>query len=249
MYSDKIRLQALDLLAEGTSVAEVVAALGVGRTTVTRWRASGDRTPRQRRPCPRCDGAPLDGPGYSRLLGFYLGDGHLTRQPRQWVLSIACDARYVRIIDEVRAALVATLPAVRIHHIERQGATLVQAGWMHWPCLFPQHGRGRKHERRILLEDWQRTIIETHVDGFLQGLLHSDGSRVRNWATRPVAGRQKRYEYPRWQFVNHSDDIRDLYCWALDLVAVPWRRSSWKTISVSRREAVDRLDSLVGLKA
>ncbi|ANH40083.1 hypothetical protein I601_3678 [Nocardioides dokdonensis FR1436] len=55
--------------------------------------------------------------------------------------------------------------------------------------------------------------------------------------------------YPRWQFSNTSDDIRDLCCWALDLVDVAWRRSSTTTISVSTRAGVARLDELVGLKS
>ena len=44
----------------------------------------------------------------------------------------------------------------------------------------------------------------------LRGLFHSDGSRTNNWATRNVAGERKRYDYPRWEFVNRSDDIFDI---------------------------------------
>jgi hypothetical protein len=74
----------------------------------------------------------------------------------------------------------------------------------------PQHGPGRKHERPIVLEEWQRAIVERCPGDFLRGLFHSDGSRTRNWATRMVAGKKKRYDYPRWEFVNRSDDILDL---------------------------------------
>ncbi len=84
---------------------------------------------------------------------------------------------------------------------------------------------------------------------FLRGLFHSDGCRVRNWATRMVAGQVKRYDYPRWQFGNRSAEIRELCCWALDLVDVPWRQSNRFVISVSRREAVERLDALIGPKS
>ncbi len=63
-----------------------------------------------------------------------------------------------------------------------------------------------------------------------------------------MAGVPKRYDYPRWQFTNVSADIRDLCCWALDLAEVPWRQSNTQTISVSRRRAVARLDSLIGPK-
>ena len=91
-------------------------------------------------------------------------------------------------------------------------------------------------------------MVERHPGEFLRGLFHSDGSRVRNWATATVAGERKRYDYPRWQFTNTSDDIRRLCCWALDLVEVPWRQSNATTISVSTRAGVARLDALIGLK-
>lgn len=76
---------------------------------------------------------------------------------------------------------------------------------------------------------------------------------MRNWTTKVVAGETKRYDYPRWQFVNYSDDIRRLCCWALDLAAVGYRTDdagpgSRGTISVSRRADVARLDALIGLK-
>ena len=72
---------------------------------------------------------------------------------------------------------------------------------------------------------------------------------MHNWARRPVAGRPKRYDYPRWQFTNVSPEIRGWCCDALDLVGVPWRQSNAKTISVSTRAGVARLDELLGLKA
>ena len=56
------------------------------------------------------------------------------------------------------------------------------------PCLFPQHGPGRKHERPIGLAGWQQEIVAAYPWDFLRGLLHSDGARVNNWATRVVAG-------------------------------------------------------------
>ncbi len=59
----------------------------------------------------------------------------------------------------------------------------------------------------------------------------------------------KRYDYPRWQFINNSRDIRRWCCEALDLVDVPWRQSSPKTVSVSTRAGVARLDELSGPSA
>lgn len=118
--------------------------------------------------------------------------------------------------------------------------------WKHWVCLFPQHGPGRKHQRSISLEPWQLEIVDAFPADFLRGLFHSDGARVRNWATRMVNGEKKRYDYPRWQFSNRSEDIHALCTRALDLLEIPWRRSSAMHLSVSRRDAVARLDELIG---
>jgi len=208
--------------------------------------------PRQahtRVPCPRCQGGVLDQAAYAELLGWYLGDGHLTLGRRGvWALHIFNDKKYVvanaRLLDLMRSVK----PAGRPHTRLVPGCVITTMGWKHWPCLFPQHGPGRKHERPIVLDDWQREIVESHPAEFLRGLFHSDGCRAKNWTRRLVAGEMKRYDYPRWQFTNNSLDIRELCCWALDLVDVPWRQSNWKTISVSTRAGVARLDALIGPK-
>lgn len=248
MYSDATRQRALGLAAAGISDGEVSRTLSVSRSTVRRWRLHPERTP-PRGECPMCESAPLDTVAYSALLGFYLGDGHISQAPRFHALRITCDQRYEGIILDVERLLQKVRPGMRTFRIPLKGAVNIQAHWKHWPCLFPQHGPGRKHERRIVLEDWQRRIIEAHPEAFLRGLLHSDGCRARNWTQRTVAGQCKRYEYPRWQFTNNSADIRGLCCWALDLVSIDWRQSNWKTISVSRRSGVARLDELIGLKS
>ncbi|HVK30621.1 MAG TPA: transcriptional regulator [Nocardioides sp.] len=240
----------------GMSDAENAARHGVAVKTIRRWRRLYQRRGQQRGqahtsvPCPRCDGATLDHRAYSQLLGWYLGDGHISRgRGAVHSLHIFNDARYaddnLLIVDLMKAVK----PGGRPHTRLVPGCVITTIGWKHWPCLFLQHGPGRKHERPIILEDWQRAIVEDHPGAFLRGLLHSDGARVNNWARRPVAGELKTYRYPRWQFCNASQDIRELCCWALDLVEIPWRQSNARVISVSRREAVARLDELIGLKS
>lgn len=64
-----------------------------------------------------------------------------------------------------------------------------------------------------------------------------------------MAGERKRYDYPRRQFVNHSEDILGLCTWALDLAGIAWRRSKATTVSVSRRDDVRRLDALIDPKS
>ncbi|GAA1769833.1 hypothetical protein GCM10009795_014960 [Nocardioides hankookensis] len=245
MYDEPTRDRALALLAQHT-LSEVSRRTGVSRAALRDWRAGGpSRSPAA---CPRCSGATL-GASYAELLGFYLGDGHISRAPRYFALRVSCDAAYPSIIDEVETAIREVRPGARVFRVRAPGVVVVQAHWKHWPCLFPQHGPGRKHERPIVLEDWQRTIVEAQPAAFLRGLFHSDGCRARNWTTRVVAGEKKRYDYPRWQFTNVSADIREICCWALDLVDVAWRQSNHQTISVSTRAGVARLDELIGLKS
>ena len=60
----------------------------------------------------------------------------------------------------------------------RVGCTEVSSYSKHWICMFPQHGPGRKHERPIVLADWQRRIVDRFPAPFVRGLVHSDGCRV-----------------------------------------------------------------------
>lgn len=239
----------------GVPDSQNAAIHGVAVKTIRRWRREYQRLGKARGqqhlapPCPRCDGAPLESNAYAELLGWYLGDGHISRGRRDvFNLHVFNDRAYTEANCRIAELMRQVKPGGRPHTRLVPGCVITTVSWKHWPCLFPQHGPGRKHERPIVLEDWQRAIVERHPADFLRGLFHSDGSRVRNWATRMVAGERKRYDYPRWQFTNTSGDIRELCCWALGLVDVAWRQSNWKTISVSRRADVARLDQLIGPK-
>jgi hypothetical protein len=201
-------------------------------------------------PCPRCTGITLDELAYAELLGWYLGDGHITTGRRGVLnLHVYNDRRYVDLNEHVADLMRRVKPGGRPHTREVPGCVITTVSWKHWPCLFPQHGPGRKHDRPIVLTAWQEEIVERHPGDFLRGLFHSDGCRSANWATRTVAGEMKRYEYPRWQFVNHSEDILGLCERALDLAGIAWRRSNATTVSVSRRDDVGRLDALIGPKS
>jgi hypothetical protein len=130
-----------------------------------------------------------------------------------------------------------------VHRIE---CTMVKSTSKHWPCLFPQHGAGRKHTRKIELEQWQVGIVLKYPGDFARGLFHSDGYRGINRVRARLADGERWYEYPRYLFTNHSGDILRLCAETLDQLGVAWRFSKWNTISVARREAVARLDEFVG---
>jgi hypothetical protein len=140
------------------------------------------------------------------------------------------------------------MPASGVFRVQRQGCTEVKSASKHWPCLLPQHGPGRKHTRKIELEQWQAVIVEKYPGEFAKGLFHSDGWRGVNRVRRKLSDGDRWYEYPRYLFSNESGDILRLCGKTLDRLGVAWRLSRRNTISVARREAVGRLDEFVGPK-
>ena len=142
----------------------------------------------------------------------------------------------------------AVRPDNKVLMVQRIGCTEVKGYSRHWPCLFPQHGPGKKHLRKIELAEWQRVIVERYPEEFARGLLHSDGCRALNRVRRRLECGERWYEYPRYLFVNESADILALCGQTLDRLGVEWRFSKPNTISVAKRDAVARLDEFVGPK-
>lgn len=239
----------------GTLDRENAAICGVSIRAIRHWRAGDRRTGpdsyRTSTPtCPRCGGRSLDDEAYAYLLGLYLGDGHITRSRRTHVLWLACSDAWPGLLALAKLTTSLVMPSSKVFCASQRGVacTYVKSVSKHWPCLFPQHGPGRKHQRKIELEPWQEEIVSKHPGDFARGLFHSDGCRLINRVRRPVKGGDRFYEYPRYLFVNMSADIHRLCGEALDRLGVAWRFSKPTTISVARREAVARLDEFVGPK-
>jgi hypothetical protein len=248
VYDARIRQSALEHLAAGATVSSVSRRLLVSRSAIRAWRddplPSVDPTA-----CPRCTASALADAEYSQLLGLYLGDGCLSEHRKAvFALRIACDSAYPGTITEAAEVITAVNPGRPVHRTQAPGCTHLVSYWKHWPCLFPQHGPGRKHLRPIVLANWQREIVAHRPELFLRGLFLSDGCRVANWTTRRAHGEVRRYEYPRYMFSNESTDIMRLCQWALDLLDIAWRMPRPNALSVARREAVAALDRIVGPK-
>ena len=106
---------------------------------------------------------------------------HLDRMPRQvFRLRIVCANAYPELIRRCESAMAEVLPN-KVSRTPKIGCTEVAAYSKHWPCLFPQHGPGRKHERKIELTPWQQELVDLDPRPLIRGLLHSDGCRVLNW--------------------------------------------------------------------
>jgi hypothetical protein len=240
------------LSKQGLYDREVAQIVGVPLRTVRNWRTGKRRAPgsdRRKRNCPRCDGVPLDELAYAYLLGLYLGDGCLTRKAKDvYLLSIACCDAWPGLITAAKDATRLVMPLSAVFSRQYSGMTEVNSTSKHWPCLFPQHGPGMKHTRKIELAEWQQVIVNRYPGDFVRGLIHSDGCRGMNRVRRVLADGDHWYAYPRYLFVNMSQDILGLCGQALDRLGVEWRFSKPTTISVAKRDAVARLDAFVGPK-
>ncbi|AQW50085.1 hypothetical protein [Streptomyces violaceusniger] len=255
-YSPSLRHDAVALMRQGVANRDVAELLGIPRGTVGWWRYQ-DRKQRgelfvQPTDCPQCTDRAFDHRSYAYLLGLYLGDGHIVSKPKQHHLSIFCADAWPGLIDEAETAMRKVMPRPSVQRRQKSGCAEVKSYTKHWTCMFPQHGPGKKHDRVIALEPWQQSIVDAHPWEFIRGLFHSDGCRVTNWTTRIVAGKPKRYEYPRYLFTNKSDDIRKLCSDTLTKVGVEWttlaRGSDPFNISVARRASVALMDTHVGPK-
>ncbi len=229
------------LIASGMNDCAISRQTGIPRTTICGWRR---RPPTMRTRDSRCnhDFTSLPAAAYSYLLGLYLGDGCISKHPRAWRLRIVLDAKYPGIIDRCCEAINTVMPgqhAAVLHCVSK--CVEVSLYSTHWPCLFPQHGPGKKHHRPIRLEAWQQALVEQATEEFIRGLIDSDGCRT--------VANDRGVRSVRYHFSNRSDDIRGLFCAALDRLGIPWTQNSTYQIAVYRKAATARLDEFVGPKA
>jgi hypothetical protein len=244
-----------DLVAEELPIAEISRRVGIARATVRSWISTGF----EEAIAGRIDGCSEDGDygfcphvrdlsetSYAYLLGLYLGDGWLSKMPRDvYKLRIVQDNKYPDLIEQCKIAMLAVL-GNKVGVAQKEGCKEIYSHSKHWICLFPQHGPGRKHERSIVLQPWQQWVaVERHPEMLLRGLIHSDGCRANN----RVRVRGKEYEYARYQFSNRSADIRKIFINACERAGIDWRQSNDWTISISRRDSVKKLDRFIGPKS
>lgn len=238
----------LSLVAAGHPDLEVAHMTGIPRTTVRDWRLG--RVPRREgvtrrvRPCPICqpDSTVLPERDYAYILGLYLGDGCVSRGARTYCARFFLDAAYPGIVDACRRSLEAIRPDNRVSiwtHTKCR-CRVVAMSSNHWPCLLPQLGPGRKHERAIRLESWQEELVSREREALVRGLIHSDGCRV--------VANDRGVKSVRYHFSNRSEDIKRIYCDNLDALGIRWTRPCAREVAVYRKASTARLDEFVGPK-
>jgi hypothetical protein len=246
---------------EGLGPVLVARRLGLSVGTVRDWHAG--KLPRHSRglrpgespapPCRRCGGERHDFDelprSYVHLLGLYLGDGSIATHRRDvHKLRVVLDVKYPRLVDECAKSMEEAMPGSRVARLRKpSNCWEVYSYSKAWPCLFPQHGPGRKHTRRIWLAGWQQQLAEAWPEALLRGLIQSDGCRSIN------TGRGG-WRHPRYSFSNVSTDITSIFCTACEKLGLRWTgafpadEKRAVTIYVSRKVDVARMDEFIGPK-
>lgn len=256
MHSAETVAEVLEFARQGRSAKDIAQITGLPRGTVSYWmhghlpasfREVGSRCASCGRPAHDFSGLPSE---YVYLLGLYLGDGCISRHKRDvFRLRIVLDGRYPQIIGECADAMRLVMPGNRVGRQWRTGSYSTSSPSSHvevhsysksWPCLFPQHGPGKKHERPIFLAEWQGRLVDEHPEALLRGLIHSDGCRFINTG--------RKWRHPRYVFNNYSDDILQIFCDACDRLNLHWTVAP-RTVYVSKVKDVAILDSFIGPKA
>lgn len=161
------------LIAAGLNDCAIARQTSIPRRTVRDWRCRPQVLRRQSSTSSRCvhDFASLPPNGYSYLLGLYLGDGCISRYGRVWRLRITLDAQHPDIIERCKRTIDAVTPGQHAAAYSRSDNCAEDYLYSkHWPCLFPQHGPGKKHHRPIRLEPWQRALVNQATEEFIRGL-------------------------------------------------------------------------------
>ena len=177
-YPPEIVLNAGLLRSSGAPIAAISRELGVSRAARWAWLLQGfEGVAAERKTIDAHNGAvcshvlrmeevPRE---YSYLLGLYLGDGYICRAGSVYRLRIVFDRRYPAIIGEADRTMKVVMPN-RVGRVRATGCLELSSYSKHWPCLFPQHGPGGKHERTIKLASWQEELaLGRHPEAFVRG--------------------------------------------------------------------------------
>lgn len=194
-------IQILDLYNSGYSQNKIFKTLGIDRGTIRQ--IVNDPQEYLNKATIKFNLSEINRKSYAFILGVYLGDGCIskTHKPNVFKLRIALDVKYTRLNEEIISELKILFPNNKISYyvVPNTNGCIISVHSSNLLTLFPQHDIGRKHERPIVLEDWQKEIIDEFPDDFLKGLIYTDGSFY-------LAGGK----YKRCSFTNKSKDIIDL---------------------------------------
>jgi intein-encoded DNA endonuclease-like protein len=184
---------------------------------------------------------------YAFLLGEYLGDGHIICSKKLkngnnvFKFRIFQDTKYPNVIKEIQSAMQIILGGcISVVKKKEENCVEIFTYSTQVATLFPQLGPGKKHNRKIVILEWQKKIIEEYPFDFLKGLIYSDGCIFLN---------KKSGQY--WiDFTNRSEDIKEIYEEVLGSLGImSSRNSKGLNVRVTNQLAVSALMEHIPLKS
>lgn len=176
---------------------------------------------------------------YNYILGIYLGDGHISPNKNSYKLRIVMDSKYPNLVHETRICLRNFFESpVSVN--SREGCKVISVFDKNLPKYFPQHGFGKKHDRKIILSDFQ--IENISYSDLLKGLWLTDGSYYL-----------RKNKYEAYNFTNKSIDIVSIFEKCLNSLSISYRKrvkndGIW-VIEVAKKSEVNKMKSIVELKS
>lgn len=110
---------------------------------------------------------------YSFLLGFFLGDGHITGDKSFKITNyIYFEEMNNRIIDNINILY----PEYRVKVYKKKNCNAIDicVHSKNFCGLFPKY-KGKKHNTILFFETWMLDIIDQYKESFITGLIESDG--------------------------------------------------------------------------
>jgi hypothetical protein len=223
-YTIEDQQKAFALFAEVKNVSEVSRLLNIPRSTLKSWlvpmpkkgRLGGikiiedDINPSEYLSTEKMQKS------YSFILAVYLCDGYISTYKTFRAPSIRFfnDSKYPKNTQEWADNLKILLPnnSINIYRKKLSNCNIVLTNSKKLLNLFPQHGSGMKHERKLILKDWQKDIITKYPEEFVRGCIQSDGCIYQH--------KQGKYQYKKYAFTNKSEDIIDFFLYALNQIGI-----------------------------
>jgi hypothetical protein len=189
----------------------------------------------------------MDYKKYVYILGFYLGNGWIYKPDNKesYQLNIAINSNYTDLIESVYDALLIFNRKVTIYHRKDCKCVNVKVTITDYIHLFPQYGIGLKHHRSIVLNNFQKFLVNKYCITFIKGLIYSDGSICYTY-TNP---KYKDKLYKTITFSNKSKDIFELLLSSLDKVGIHKQlpnitKEGIYKISIRSKQDIDLLEFL-----
>lgn len=187
---------------------------------------------------------------YSHILAVYLSDGYIDKMPHKkdvYRIRFFNDRKYPINTEEWRSNLNALLPKNKCttRQQEKANCDFVVCYSKYLPILFPQHGPGMKHTRKLELTDWQKKIIQKYPEQFIRGCFQSDGCIYQH--------NSGKYSYKKYNYVNKSSDIMDFFLFACECVGIKKEKylSPKRQVFVAQnfsKEDIDILEKIISIK-